>query len=91
MRVHSEEHRHPTQASRVRLSVFELDRPQGSAFGMGSLLEKGRVLVTEDRIGTSTVVATLGLFTTREEALALVSRRAAELLAQKYTPVAKTA
>jgi hypothetical protein len=61
---------HPTQASRARLNVFEL--PEGG------------FLVTEDRVGATTVVATLGLFDTRDAALARARSRAAELEAQRY-------
>ena len=60
---------HPTQASLVRLNVFAL--PEGH-------------LVTEERIGTTTVVATLGLFDDRDAALARARSRAAELEAQRY-------
>jgi hypothetical protein len=41
-------------------------------------------LVTEDRVGTVTVVATLGFFPAREEAMAAADARARELLAQSY-------
>ena len=64
---------HPTQASRVRLNVFEL--PEGGW------------LVTEDRIGATTVVATIGLFDTRDAALARARARAAELAAQRYRAI----
>jgi hypothetical protein len=64
---------HPTQASRVRLNVFEL--PEGG------------FLVTEDRIGSATVVATLGLFDARDPALARARGRAAELEAQRYRAI----
>jgi hypothetical protein len=76
MRIFRAEYAHPTQASRVGLSVFE--SPQG-------------FLVTEDRSGTSTVYATLGLFDARDEALARARRRAEELERQRYHPVAAAA
>jgi hypothetical protein len=63
---------HPTQASRARLNVFEL--PEG-------------FLVTEERIGTTTVVATLGLFEARDVALTRARARAAELEAQRYRTI----
>jgi len=68
---------HPTQASRVLLNVFE--QPQGG------------FLVTEHRRGSVTVVRTLGCYDEREPALAAAERRAAELVAQRYTPVAAAA
>jgi hypothetical protein len=64
---------HPTQASRVRLNVFAL--PEGG------------FLVTEDRIGAATVVATLGLFDARDAALERARSRAAELEAQRYRAI----
>jgi hypothetical protein len=76
VRVHEEEFEHPVQASRVRLRVFE--QPEG-------------YLVTEERIGTVTVVATLGLFEGREAALGRVAARASDLQAQRYRTVASVA
>lgn len=84
MRIHTEELQHPTQASLVRLNVYELNASPAPVHGMDALLKHGRYLVTEDRVGTSTVVATIGSFATREEALERARRRAAELEAQKY-------
>jgi hypothetical protein len=63
---------HPTQASRVRINVFEL--PEG-------------FLVTEERIGTTTVVATLGLFEARDAAFTRARERAAKLEAQRYRTI----
>jgi hypothetical protein len=63
---------HPTQASGVRLNVFEL--PEG-------------FLVTEARTGTTTVVATLGLFEARDAAFTRARERAAELEAQRYRTI----
>jgi hypothetical protein len=62
---------HPSQASRVRLRIYE---PQ-----------TGGYLLTEERPGTSTVISTLGLFDRREEALGRLEARAAELVRQRYT------
>jgi len=67
---------HPTQASAVRVSVFAL--PEGH-------------LVTEARAGTSTVVATLGLFDDREAALARARGRVSELERQRYRATAPAA
>jgi len=74
MRIFREELRHKAQASGVRLSVFE--QPGGG------------FLATEDRLGTATVVVTLGLFDDRESALARARTRADELKRQRYTVVA---
>jgi hypothetical protein len=74
MSVYSEEYRHPTQASQVRLSLF--DEP-GQKF-----------LVTESRSGTQTVFATLGLYDRREDALARIRDRGLELGRQRYELVA---
>jgi hypothetical protein len=74
MSAYTEEYRHPTQASQVRLSLFE--EPDG------------HYLVTESRSGTATVFATLGLFDRREEALARMQRRGEELGRQRYELVA---
>jgi hypothetical protein len=84
MQIHKEELQHPTQASLVRLNVYELSALPAAVHGMDALLRHGRYLVTEDRIGTTKVVATIGSFPTREEALERARRRAAELEAQKY-------
>jgi len=70
--VLSEEFRHPTQVSRVRLNVYQ--QPQG-------------FLVTEERLGSATVVATLGLVGSREDALELVRERAGSLRLQRYQRV----
>ena len=62
---------HPSQASRVRLRVYE---PQ-----------TGGYLLTEERQGATTVISTLGLFDRREEALGRLEARTEELLRQRYT------
>jgi hypothetical protein len=76
MRIFRSEFEHPTQASRVGLSVFE--SPKG-------------FLLTEDRSGPSTVFATLGLFPNREEALERAKTRTEELEGQRYRPVTAAA
>jgi hypothetical protein len=83
MLLRREEFEHPTQVSRVRLNLFE---QPGSADGpvTGMLPAEKGYLLTEDRIGSNTVVATLGFFTDREEAVARFERRGQELLAQSY-------
>ncbi len=76
MNLLSEEYRHPSQVTRVRLNVYQ--QPEG-------------FLVTEERIGSATVVATLGLVASREAAEGLVRERAASLRLQRYYRVDATA
>jgi hypothetical protein len=76
MRVFSEDYEHPTQASSVRLSVFQ--QPEG-------------FLVTEERRGTVTVVKTLGVFERREDALARALARGQDLTQQRYRQAAPAA
>jgi hypothetical protein len=82
--VHEEELVHPTQASRVRLRVFEQLPGGHDVAGLGP--HQAGFLVTEERIGARTVFATLGYDASREEALARVRERAAELVGQSYRP-----
>ncbi len=72
-----EDYQHPSQASRVGLSVFE--QPEGG------------FLVTEEWRGTTTVVKTLGLFEAREAALERARGREKELQGQRYTKVPSAA
>jgi hypothetical protein len=74
---------HPTQASRVRLRVFE-QPPERVVAGMGP--DRTGYLVTEERIGSRTVVSTLGFLPTRDEALARMRARSRELESQHYRP-----
>jgi hypothetical protein len=76
MRLLHEEYQHPSQASRVGVSVFE--QPSGG------------FLVTEEWQGTSTVVKTLGLFDGREDALDRARGRGKELQAQRYVKDAES-
>ena len=73
MRVLDEALAHPVRADRVGLSVFQRD---------------GGFLVTESRDGSATVVATLGLFDSREAALERAAARGQELLRQGYRKIA---
>lgn len=77
MRIFHEVLRHPTQASSVSVNVYEH--------------ESGGFLLTEDRTGTRTVVATLGVVDGREAALLRARARVEELQAQRYRPVAPAA
>jgi hypothetical protein len=61
---------HPSQASSVRLNLYEP--------------ETGGFLLTEERLGSAKVVATLGLFDRREDAVARLDARVRELEGQRY-------
>jgi hypothetical protein len=83
-----EEYEHPSQASRIRVNVYEY-QPESTVAGLGPS-EPG-YMVTEDRVGTVTVVSTLGFFASREKAFEVARARARELQAQRYrslTPAA---
>ena len=73
MSILREEYEHPTQPSRVRLRAYEQPR--------------GDYLVTEERQGASTVVATLGVFGSLEAARASLRERGARLEGQRYRRV----
>jgi hypothetical protein len=77
VRIFQEQLAHPSQASQVRVNVFE--QPEGGW------------LVTEDRTGTATVVKTLGLFDEREAALAAARRHVEGLARQRYRPLTSAA
>jgi hypothetical protein len=81
MLLFQEVYEHPSQASLVRLNVYEY-RPESPVAGLGPT-EPG-YMVTEDRVGTVTVVSTLGFFPTQEKAFEAVRARARELQAQRY-------
>ena len=91
MRIHQEEFEHPTQASRVLLNVYEQQVAKEVVAADDEVRGVSGFLVTEDRLGSSRVVATLGFFRTREEALARVSERGDELKSQRYRPVPSAA
>jgi len=77
---------HPTQASRVRINVYE-EPPMPNPPGIDTPTTRGGYLVTEERIGTTKVIATLGFFDRKEDALVRARRRIEELKAQLYRPV----
>jgi hypothetical protein len=79
---------HPTQASEVRLTLFE--RPADTSPVEG-LPDEAGFLVTETWRGASTVVKTIGFFATRGEADACLRRRAEALARQLFRPVAPAA
>lgn len=76
---------HPTQASRVVLSVFE--RPADTSPVQG-LPDEAGFLVTETWRGTSKVVKSIGFFASRDEASACLRGRAETLARQLFAPVA---
>ena len=76
MRILDEVYSKPSQASGVRLMVFE--RPGGA-------------LALEEWTGPQNVIKTLGLFESREAARARVEQRARELAEQGFARVAPAA
>ena len=90
MVIDYEEFEHPTQASIVRLSVFEQRPPEVESVA-GLLPREPGYLVTEDRVGAGKVVSTLGFFRARDEALARLRQRARQLEQQRYRPLPRTA
>jgi hypothetical protein len=76
---------HPTQASRVRLAVFQTAQGQGTVDGLPAA---PGYLVTEDRLGAGKVVSTLGFYPDREAAVQKLRDRSRQLQAQRYRPVA---
>jgi hypothetical protein len=88
MVIAKEEFSHPTQASRVVLSVFQ--QPAGGSAVQGMPDDAG-FLVTESWLGASKVVKTLGFFDGRESALAELRSRAQELGRQRFQPVPSAA
>jgi hypothetical protein len=83
MVIDAQEFEHPTQASRVRLAVFQVPADQSPVEG---LPDDPGYLVTEDRLGSGKVVATLGFYPDREAALTRLRKRAEELQGQRYRP-----
>jgi hypothetical protein len=80
---HEQVFRHPTQASEVRLTVFERAADTSPVEG---LPDEAGFLVTETWRGTSKVVKTLGFFATRADADACVRRRGDALTRQLFRP-----
>jgi hypothetical protein len=90
MRLQRLELEHPTQASRVALNLYE-QPPAPNPPGIDTPSENGGYLVTEERIGVTTVVSSLGFFETREAAQERFRKRAEELRLQRYRDVAPAA
>jgi hypothetical protein len=91
MRIHQETFEHPTQASRVVLNVYEQKVDKDVAAADDDARGVTGYLVTEDRLGSSRVVATLGFFATRDQAMARVAARSEDLRNQRYLPVPSAA
>jgi hypothetical protein len=83
MRVQRLELEHPTQASRVALNLYD-EPPAPNPPGIDTPSENGGYLVTEERIGATTVISSLGFFDTREAAQERFRRRADMLRLQRY-------
>ena len=66
--------------------VYE-EPPMPNPPGIDTPTTGGGYLVTEERIGTTKVIATLGFFDRKEDALVRARRRIEELKAQLYRPV----
>jgi hypothetical protein len=81
---------HPTQASRLALNLYE-QPPAPNPPGIDTPSENGGFLLTEERIGTTTVISSLGFFETREAAQERLRKRAEELKLQRYRDVAPAA
>jgi hypothetical protein len=81
VRLLQQVYEHPSQASRIRINVYDY-QPESTVAGLGPR-EPG-YMVTEDRVGTVTVVATLGFFADREKAFEAARARARELESQRY-------
>jgi hypothetical protein len=81
---------HPTQASRAALNLYQLP-PAPNPPGIDTPSESGGFLVTEERIGVTKVISSLGLFESREAAQARFRMRAEELRLQRYRDVTRAA
>jgi hypothetical protein len=76
---------HPTQVSRLRLKLYRYE-PSGQPAVTGMLPQEKGFTLTEERVGTATVVTSLGFFGQEEEARGRMEQRAAELFRQGYRP-----
>ena len=83
MRLEQLELEHPRQASRVRLNLYRYTPPPDERVA-GMMPHREGFLLTEDRAGTTTVVASLGFFADEAEARARMGERAEELRRQGY-------
>jgi len=76
---------HPTQVSRLRLKLYSYE-PSGQPAVAGMLPRQKGFTLTEERVGTATVVNSLGFFATEDEGRRRLEQRAAELARQGYRP-----
>jgi hypothetical protein len=83
MRIDQLELEHPRQASRVRLNLYRYAPPPEERVA-GMMPHQEGFLLTEDRSGTTTVVASLGFFAQEAEARSRMRERAEELRRQGY-------
>ena len=90
MRLRREELEHPTQASRVAVNLFD-QPPAPNPPGIDTPSENGGFLLTEDRIGATTVIKSLGFFDNREAAEHAFAERIQELKLQRYKDVVPAA
>jgi hypothetical protein len=87
MRIQQRELQHPTQVSRLRLTLYRYD-PAGNERVAGLMPDQPGFHVTEERVGTRTVVSSLGFFAEQPQALDLLQRREHELAAQGWRAAA---
>ena len=83
MRVIREELEHPTQASRVALNLYQQPAAPNPP-GIDTPSENGGFLVTEERIGVTTVIKSLGFFAAKDAAEQQFRSRVEELRRQRY-------
>jgi hypothetical protein len=79
---------HPTQASRVRLAVYQGGSDESSVAG---LPDDAGFLCVEEWRGSSKVVKTLGFFPDERAARECLRRRADALRARRFQPIAPAA
>ena len=84
MLLTAQEYEHPTQASRLRLKLYHYTPPPQESVA-GLLPDQPGYQLTEERVGTTTVVAGLGLFASEDQARERLAQRAHELAAQGWS------
>jgi hypothetical protein len=87
MRIQQQELQHPTQVSRLRLNLYRYD-PAREEEVAGLMPDQPGFLLTEERVGTRTVVSSLGFFAEERQAQDLLQRRQHELAEQGWRPAA---
>ncbi len=80
--LESHEFEHARQVSRVRLKLYRYRPPPADR--VAGMPDQEGFLLTEERVGTTVVVATLGFFLDEIEARARLRQRAEELARQGY-------